>query len=292
MFEGFEHRREAIDGVEIAFSIGGSGPPLLMLHGYPQTRALWAKVAPRLADRFTVICADLRGYGDSAKPPGEADSANYSFRAMASDQAGLMRRLGFERFHLVGHDRGARAAHRLALDHPRAVATVTLMDIAPTHATFAQVDRRLASAYWHWYFLQQPAPFPERLIGADPDFFYETCLFGWGAATRDDFDKEQLADYRRAWRDPAMIHASCADYRAAAGVDFDRDAVETGAIDCPALVLYGAQGVMAKTFDLADEWRDICKNLSVLAMPGGHFFVDQHPQATADRLREFLLRHA
>ncbi len=170
--------------------------------------------------------------------------------------------------------------------------TVTLMDIAPTHATFAKVDRRLASAYWHWYFLQQPAPFPERLIGADPDFFYETCLFGWGAASQEDFDPEQLADYRRAWRNPAMIAASCADYRAAAHADFDLDARESKTIDCPALILYGAQGVMAKTFDLADEWRDICTDMTVLAMSGGHFFIDQHPQATADRLREFLLRHS
>jgi haloacetate dehalogenase len=293
MFEGFERRVENIDGIDIAFVIGGSGPPVLMLHGYPQTHALWARVAPQLAQNFTVVCADLRGYGASSKPPAEPDSANYSFRALASDQVGLMRRLGFPRFHLVGHDRGARTGHRLALDHPDALRSLTLMDIAPTYTLFMRVDRRLAAAYWHWYFLQQPQPFPERLIGADPDFFFEICLFGWGAATKEDFDPEMLDAYRRAWRDPAMIHGSCSDYRAAAGVDLDLDTRDLArTIDCPTLILYGAQGVMAKLFDLPEEWRPICPNMAASAMPGGHFFIDQHPDATATRLRDFLQSHS
>lgn len=289
MFEGFRDARAEIDGVEIAYWIGGSGPPVLLLHGFPQSRALWARVAPDLAQHFTVVCADLRGYGQSSKPPAPPDAANYSFRAMARDQLGLMRSLGFETFALVGHDRGGRAAHRLAVDAPEAVSRLVVMDIVPTHTIFMRADRHLAAVYWHWYFLQQPWPFPERLIGADPDFFYETCLFGWGAAGPDDFAADQLAEYRRCWRDPAMIHGSCADYRAAAGVDFQNDAADLDAkVQCPTLVLYGGQGAMGKMFDLEKEWRAFCTNMTAEAMPGGHFFIDQHPQETVEKLLRFL----
>lgn len=289
MFEGFEDRRESIGGTDIAFWIGGDGPPVLLLHGYPQSRALWARVAQRLAEKFTVVCADLRGYGDSAKPPPIELCKNYSFRAMAGDQLGLMRRLGFEHFALVGHDRGARTAHRLALDAPEVVTKLALLDIIPTHTMFMRTDRGLASLYWHWYFLQQPAPFPERMIAGDPDFFFETCLFGWGAASPEDFAADQLADYRRCWRDKAMIAGSCADYRAAAHVDLALDAADLGAkIRCPALALYGAQGAMAKLFDMEAEWRPFCENLTARAMPGGHFFIDQYPEETAAELLAFL----
>ncbi len=289
MFEGFDDRRESVEGVEIAFWIGGEGPPLLMLHGYPQSRALWARVAKLLVKDFTLVCADLRGYGDSAKPTPSADCGNYSFRALARDQLGLMRRLGFEKFDLVGHDRGARTAHRLALDAPEAVKKLVLMDIVPTHTMFMRADRHLASVYWHWYFLQQPAPFPERLIAADPDFFFETCLFGWGAASAGDFAPDQLAEYRRCWREAKMIAGSCADYRAAASVDLADDAADLGRkISSPTLVLYGAQGAMAKLFDMAAEWRPFCQDMTAKALPGGHFFIDQHPRQTAAELLAFL----
>jgi pimeloyl-ACP methyl ester carboxylesterase len=182
MFEGFTRGDANIDGTDIAYVMGGSGPPVLLLHGFPQSRAMWARVAPRLASRYTTVCADLRGYGASAKPKCLPDRSNYAFRAMAADQIGLMRRLGFERFHLVGHDRGGRTGHRMALDHPDAVRTLTVMDIVPTYTMFMETNRQVAGSYWHWYFLSQPEPFPERLIGHDPDFFYETCLAGWGAA--------------------------------------------------------------------------------------------------------------
>ncbi len=206
MFDGLERERLRIGDLEISYVTAGSGPPVLLLHGYPQNLAMWAKVAPQLAVDFTVVCADLRGYGDSSKPICASDRSNYAFRAMAADQVGLMRALGFERFHVVGHDRGGRTSHRMALDHPDTVLSLAVLDIVPTYAMFMETNRHVSGAYWHWYFLSQPEPFPERLIGADPDFFYETCLAGWGATKVSDFDPEQLADYRRCWRHPAMIH--------------------------------------------------------------------------------------
>ncbi len=293
MFDSFERRVIDVDGTGIACVVGGSGPPLLMLHGFPQTRAMWARVAPELARRFTVVCADLRGYGDSAKPRSLPDRSNYSFRTFAADQAGLMKRLGFERFHVVGHDRGGRTAHRMALDHPSAVRTLTVMDIVPTYAMFMDTNRKVAGAYWHWYFLALPEPFPERLIGADPDYFYEACLVGWGAMTLSDFDAEMLAEYRRAWADPAMIHGSCSDYRAAATIDLKHDTADIDRkVECPTLVFYGASGVMAKLFDIPNEWRKRCRNVEEASLPSGHFFIDQYPDATARTLHDFLKRHS
>jgi haloacetate dehalogenase len=292
MFEGFEQGVASIGGIDIAYVRGGSGPPLLLLHGFPQNKTMWRHVAARLANDFTVVCADLRGYGDSAKPQGLPDPSNYSFRAMAADQLGLMRSLGFERFHMVGHDRGGRTGHRMALDYPAAVQTLTVMDIVPTHAMFMDTNRKVAGAYWHWYFLSQPAPFPERLIGADPDFFYETCLVGWGAAKLADFDAEALADYRRCWRDPAMIHGSCSDYRAAASIDLDHDGADIDRkVACPTLVFYGAAGQMAGLFDIPAEWRKRCAAIEQASLPGGHFFVDQFPDKTAEIVATFLKGH-
>jgi haloacetate dehalogenase len=291
MFENFSHQRLSIEGIEIDFQIGGSGPPLLLLHGYPQCKAMWAKVAPLLAQRFTVVCPDLRGYGDSAKPRCLPDKTNYSFRAMAGDQVGLMRRLGFARFQVAGHDRGARTAYRMALDHPHAVQSLAVMDIVPTYTMFMETNRKVAAAYWHWYFLSQPEPFPERLIEGDPDYFYETCLIGWGSAKIADFDAQMMAEYRRAWRNPEMIHGSCADYRAAATVDLKLDAADAARIlEIPTLVFYGAHGQMAQLFDIPAEWRKRCSTVEAASLPGGHFFVDQFPQEVAATLQEHLLR--
>jgi haloacetate dehalogenase len=290
MFEGFARHAVNVGGIEIACVVGGSGPPVLMLHGFPQNMAMWARVAPLLAEQFTVVCADLRGYGDSAKPQSLPDRSNYAFREMAADQLGLMRYLGHERFHVVGHDRGGRTGHRLALDHPEVTRSLTVMDIVPTHAMFIDTNRKVAGAYWHWYFLSQPEPFPERLIGNDPDFFYETCLVGWGATRVADFDPEMIADYRRAWRNPAMIHGSCSDYRAAAGIDLDHDTADIARkVDCPVLAFHGSQGVMAKLFDIPAEWRKRCASVQSASLPGGHFFVDQFPAQTAEILRKFLM---
>jgi haloacetate dehalogenase len=291
MFDGFDRKNVRVGDVDIACVVGGAGPPVLMLHGFPQTHALWARVAPLLAGEFTVVCADLRGYGDSTKPPETPDFAAYSFRAMAADQLGLMRALGFDGFHVVGHDRGGRTAYRMALDHAAALISLTVMDIVPTAVMFTQTNRKVAHAYWHWYFLAQPAPFPERLIASDPDYFYETCLVGWGASKLTDFDPEQLDAYRRSWRDPEMIRGSCSDYRSAASIDLQHDLADAGrVVTCPTLVLYGANGVMAGLFDIPAEWNRLCADKAAIAMPGGHFFIDQHPAETAAALRTFLRR--
>ena len=291
MFEGFERKLVNVDGIEIACVVGGSGPPVLMLHGFPQCLAMWADVAPRLARNYTVVCADLRGYGDSAKPRCAPDHSNYAFRALAQDQVGVMRQLGFSRFHVVGHDRGGRTGHRLALDHGQAVISLTVMDIVPTYAMFMETTHKVSHAYWHWYFLSQPYPLPERLIGHDPDFFYEACLVGWGAAKITDFNPEMMAEYRRAWRNPDMIHGSCSDYRAASTIDLANDTADrASAVRCPTLVLFGSTGVMAQHFDIPAEWRKCCENVTPASLPGGHFFVDHYPDETAEILKRFLDR--
>jgi haloacetate dehalogenase len=289
LFEGFARKSIPAGEATINCVVGGNGPPLLLLHGFPQNLAEWARVAPLLAKEFTVVCADLRGYGDSFKPKCLPDKSNYAFRAMAADQVGLMNQLGFKRFHVVGHDRGGRTAHRMALDHPEAVLSLAVLDIVPTYAMFMETNRFIAGAYWHWYFLSQPEPFPERLIGNDPDFFYETCLVGWGAARVEDFDAEMLADYRRCWRDKAMIHGSCSDYRAGASIDLEHDQADLGRqVQCPALAFWGAKGLMHKLFDIEAQWRRACANLKTASLPGGHFFVDQFPAETARILAGFL----
>ena len=289
MFEGFQQRRVDVGDVVIHCMVGGSGPGLLLLHGFPQNLYMWAHVAPWLIDEYTVVCADLRGYGGSSKPVGAPDHTNYSFRAMAADQLALMRSLGFEQFHLVGHDRGGRTGHRMALDHPASVLSLAVLDIVPTYVMFDEANRHIARAYWHWYFLQQPAPYPEQVIAADPDTFYEGCLFGWGATGAEAFDPDQLEQYRRGWRDAAAIHGSCCDYRAAGSVDFELDRADLGRqVQCPALVFSGSAGLMHGLFDMQAVWAPRLANMRQASLPGGHFFVDQFPKETARILREFL----
>lgn len=287
MFEGF--RREMVQSeVGINAVIGGSGDPVLLLHGYPQNLAMWARVAPMLARDHTVVCTDLRGYGDSEKPAQTEDLANYSFRRMAQDQVEVMEALGFERFHVVGHDRGARTAHRMALDHVDAVRSVAVLDIVPTFDMFAKVDPATARAYWHWYFLQQAAPFPEEVIAANPDHFFEGCLTGWGQMSLSEFDPEQLASYRSSWRTREAIFGGCADYRAAAEVDVRLDEADLHrTVDCPALVCWGEYGI-ARLFDVAALWADRFTRMSTATLPSGHFFVDEFPQETAEILQGFL----
>ncbi|MFK7869483.1 MAG: alpha/beta fold hydrolase [Roseobacter sp.] len=290
MFEGFDRATVQCDAQKIHYVTAGSGPAVLLLHGFPQTHAMWHKVAPALAQGFTVVASDLRGYGASSKPQG---TKAYSFRNMAADQVSLMKQLGHEQFHLVGHDRGGRVAHRLALDSPEVVQSLTVMDIVPTYYLLSTLDKSVATAYYHWFFLPQPSPFPERMIEADPDAFFESCLLGWGAAKLDAFDAEALAAYREAWRDPETIRGFCADYRAAIEVDFDHDAADLDRkIDCPALVLYGADGAMARAYDIPQTWQSRLRNMAAQAIPGGHFFVDETPDQTITSLREFLERYA
>jgi haloacetate dehalogenase len=289
VFEGFQRKRFKTGGIEISYAIGGSGPPLLLLHGYPQTHAMWAKIAPKLAERFTVVAADLRGYGDSSKPACLPDFSNYSFREMAADQVALMRGLGFERCHVIGHDRGGRVAHRMALDHPGRVLSLAVMDIVPTYAMIMDTNARVATAYWHWYFLAQPEPFPEHMIGRDPDAFFETCLTTWGKAALCEFDPEQLAEYRRCWRNPGFIQGSCSDYRAALAVDVHHDAADLAKkVECPALVLWGTLGLMHQLFDMEAEWKKRLAQMETATLPGGHFFPDQFADETARVLGEWL----
>ncbi|MBV6658217.1 MAG: alpha/beta hydrolase [Devosiaceae bacterium] len=290
VFPGFEAGSvQTDDVVSISYVTAGSGPALLLAHGYPQTKALWAKLAPALAQEFTVVAADLRGYGASSKPDPGDDGAPYAFRAMARDMARLMHALGHETFHYVGHDRGARAGHRLAKDSPERLLSLAVLDIVPTEAIWEQMGHQLAKSYWHWLLLSQPAAFAEALIGADPDFFFEHCLTSWGRAKLDQFEPAQLEAYRQAWRDPAMIAGSTADYRAAATLDRHDDAEDAATrIQCPLLVLYGGTGVMGELFDVEGVWRvEAAGPVTAKPMPGGHFFIDTHPKETLAELQRF-----
>ncbi len=288
MFEGFQEHRIEVDGTMIHCQVGGNGPPVLLLHGFPQTHAMWAQIAPDLVRDYTVVCADLRGYGASDKPRGVE---NYSFRAMGGDQVGVMASLGFDRFHVVGHDRGGRVAHRMALDHDDNIMSLTVMDIVPTHLLLNELNTPVARAYYHWFFLAQPEPFPEEMILENPNRYYESCLLGWGASKLQDFAPNQMAAYRQAWSDPDCVRAMCDDYRAAIDFDFAIDAADLDQkVLCPSLVLYGADGAMAKAYDVGATWHDRLATYEVEAVTGGHFFVDQSPQETVAVLRAFLTR--
>lgn len=289
LFPGFETRDvESAPGVSIRVRVGGRGAPLLLLHGHPQTSAIWHKVAPALAERFTLVLADLRGYGDSSKPTGESDHANYSKRTMARDMLAVMRSLGHPRFGVMAHDRGARVAHRLAVDHPEAVSRLVVLDIAPTLAMYEQTGEAFARAYWHWFFLIQPAPFPERMIGADPDAYWlKKC--GSGSAGLAPFAPEALAEYLRCFRDPAAIHASCEDYRAAASIDIAHDDADGGRkLACPLLALWGEHGAVHRCFDVLALWRERASDVRGWPLPGGHYLAEERPGEVAEAFARFF----
>jgi haloacetate dehalogenase len=291
MIDGFEHTRIETPGASIATSVGGSGPALLLLHGYPQTRAMWHRVAPRLAERFTVVLTDLRGYGDSSKPAGDAEHRTYSKRAMAADQVAVMRALGFERFAVVGHDRGGRVGHRLAVDHPERVTHLAVLDIVPTFHVFERADRHMAMAYYHWFFLAQPFDLPERLIGADPRTFLHRKIGGWGTGL-EVFAPEALAEYERCF-DAATIHASCEDYRAAATIDLEHDGQDRDRrIEAPLLALWGANGFVGRHYDVLDVWRAYAGDVRGEALPSGHYLAEERPVETAQALEAFLVTGA
>jgi len=291
VFDGFSDQRiDAADDVSIRVRVGGVGPPVLLLHGYPQTHACWHAVAPRLvAAGFTVVLADLRGYGDSSKPAGGPDHAAYAKRVMAADQVTVMRRLGFDRFCLAGHDRGGRVAHRLALDHPGAVARLAVLDIAPTATMYALTDRAFATGYYHWFFLIQPAPMPERLIGADPEFYLRTKLNAWSQGQDSFFAPRPVAEYLRCFADPATIAATCEDYRAAAGIDLEHDAADADRrIAAPLLALWGERGLVGRLYDVLETWRAKALDVRGHALPTGHYLPEEAPEATADALAAFF----
>ena len=291
LFEGFERRWVDSGDIILHCRIAGAGPPLLLLHGFPQSHVMWHAVAPRLAERFTVVAADLRGYGDSAKPAGGPPHAAYAKRTMARDMVGLMARLGFARFDLVAHDRGARVAHRLALDHPDVLERLALIDIVPTRTLFEATDMAVAMAYEHWFFLAQPAPFPETMIGAAPIAYLHAKLGGWGTGLGA-FAPAALAEYERGIQDPATVHAMCEDYRAAATIDLDHDRADPAArIACPLLVLWGEHGLMHRRFDVAATWRERHARpaeVEARLVPAGHFLVEEAPDATLAALQPFL----
>lgn len=290
-FDGFELRQVAVPDGTLRLRIGGSGPPLLLLHGNPQTHAMWHRVAPELARRFTVICPDLRGYGFSFKPPAREDHAAHAKRAMAADMAALMTALGFDRFMVGSHDRGARVAHRLALDHANRVTRLAVLDIVPTIEHLERTDLAFALGYWHWFFLAQPAPMPETLIGADPEewFHLHTSREPKG---RDFFAPEALADYLAALREPGTITGICEDYRAAVTIDLahDRDSRARGQrIGCPVLALWGAKGRVGQWYEPLALWRQYADG-AVTGGPvaSGHYLAEEAPGEVLAAFRDFF----
>ena len=286
LFPGFTTHRICTSASEIRCVVGGNGPPVLLLHGYPQTHVMWHRIAPSLARDFTVVCADLRGYGDSGKPASDDTHAAYSKRAMAKDMVELMRDLGHPAFRLVGHDRGGRVAHRLCLDHPDTVTQVAVLDISPTRTMYGRTDRAFATAYYHWFFLIQPFDLPERLIGADPVYYLRRKLGGWGTGL-EHFDPRALAEYERCFRNPATVHASCEDYRAAASIDLEHDAAAQK-IACPMLVLWGERGVVNRLFDPLADWRAVAMDVRGRALQTGHYLAEEAPDETLRELMQFF----
>jgi len=290
LFPGFSAQRIRANGTEIHVVAGGAGPPLLLLHGYPQTHAIWHAIAPALARDYTVVCADLRGYGDSGKPASDATHAAYSKRAMAQDMVGVMRALGFPRFRLAGHDRGGRVAHRLCIDHPEAVERVAVLDISPTRTMFAETNQAFATAYYHWFFLIQAFDLPEKLIGADPVFYLRRMMGRLGTGLGY-FDARALAEYERCFADPATIHATCEDYRAAASIDLEHDNADVAAgrkVQCPLLVLWGEKGVVNRLFDPLHDWGAVAIDVRGKALPSGHYVPEEAPDETLRELQAFF----
>ena len=288
LFPGFRTLAVSVEGSMVHLRTGGRGPPLLLLHGYPQTHVLWHKVAPILADHFTIVAADLRGYGDSAKPEGGGDHSAYSKRAMANDLVAAMSALGHDRFVVGSHDRDARVAHRMAIDHPDKVLKLATLDIAPTREMYRDTTDAFARAYWHWFYLITPAPFPERMIGADPDAWWlKKC--GSGSAGLTPFAPDALAEYLRCFRDPATIHASCEDYRAAATIDIVHDDADGARkMAQPLLALWGEHGAVNACFDVLALWRERAADVRGHTLPGGHYLAEELPDQVAAAFLSFF----
>lgn len=287
MFEGFKRKTVRTSGTEINLVIGGTGPCLLLLHGYPQTHVIWHKVAPALAERFTVVASDLRGYGDSGKPETDAAHTPYSKREMARDQAEVMSALGFDRFSVVGHDRGGRVAHRLARDYRDRVERLAVLDICPTLDMYETTDMAFASAYYHWFFLIQPADYPEKMIGRDPDFYLAKKMKF--LADGNAITPEAMAEYLRCFRDPATIHASCEDYRAAATIDLEHDRADREErLDIPVLALWGSDGIIGRLYDPLEIWRRYTDGaVSGGPVLSGHYIPEEAPDHLLRELFSF-----
>ena len=296
LFPGTRETRFQTGEAEIYARIGGSGPPLLLIHGFPQTHAMWHRIAPELMQNFTCVMPDLRGYGYSSCPPNDAANLAYSKRVMASDLIALMAALGHARFAVVGHDRGARAAYRMALDHPAAVSTLTVLDIVPTHAMWTDFTVRLAMVTYHWLFLAQPFPLPEMLIEKSPIGYLDYTMASWtGTRNLAAFDDRALAEYRLHYATPEHIHATCNDYRAGATIDMAIDSADVAAgrkIASPTLVLWGNHGIPSETSSPLQTWQTWCRRAEGHAVDSGHFVAEENPKAVLEALLPFLITHA
>ena len=286
---GFTVEKITLPGVEINYASAGTGPPILLLHGHPQTHIVWRKVAPLLVNAgYCVIAPDLRGYGDSGKPKSDADHLPYSKRVMAQDQVALMAKLGHERFSVVGHDRGGRVAHRMARDYPGVVERLAVLDIAPTDFMYAHTNKEFATRYFWWFFLIQPYDFPERMIASDPEYFLRRHIAGQvkidGAVSND-----AMAEYLRTYNNPDTIHAICEDYRASAGIDLEHDKLDQGyLIEAPLLVIWGAMSVVGDLYDVVETWRQKARNVKGFALPCGHTIPEEAPDELASELLKFF----
>jgi haloacetate dehalogenase len=293
-FPGLRREQIKTSGATINVVYGGHGSPLLLLHGIPETHVLWRKVAPALAQNFTLVTADLRGYGDSSKPPGGADHFGYSKRAMAQDQVEVMEHLGFRKFALVGHDRGGRVAHRLALDYPDRLSKLVIVDIVPTYRCYQDVNKDFATVFFHWFMLVQPSPFPETMLGNSAELFLKYMLFRLGgeeprAGIPDWVDQAAYGDYLRCFRDPQAIRALCEDYRAAASIDLAHDKADLDKkIQCPLLVLWSEKGPFHRMYDVLQTWRERANNAAGKALPAGHFLPEQIPERFMAEIEPFL----
>ena len=290
-FPGFDHHKVDVTGATINLRTGGQGPALLLLHGYPETHVMWHTIAARLAEDFTLVIPDLRGYGDSSKPEGDDGHVTYSKREMAFDQVEVMMKLGHERFSVAAHDRGARVAHRMALDHEARIEKLSLLDIIPTRDVYLDVDKLVATAYFHWFFLIQKRDLPERLIGGDPDYYFGKIFdAGSGGRPQEVFGTEALAEYVRCHRTAESIHATCEDYRAGASIDLKHDEADLERkISCPVQVLWGGNGLVGLRYKVLKHWQRRAKFVTGAAIDGaGHFLVEEKPDATYEALTAFL----
>ena len=288
MFPTFKRFTQVLSASSVYGVIGGQGPAVLLLHGYPQTHAMWHKVAPQLSQQYTVIAPDLRGYGRSAKPQTDKQHSPYSKRAMATDLIELMDGLGFNQFCVVGHDRGGRVAHRMAKDHPERVTGLCVLDIAPTREMYQETTELFAKSYWHWFFLIQPHPFPENLINSNAEAYLKHKI-GSGKAGMGPFSDLALTDYLTAWSNPATVHASCEDYRAAATIDVEHDNEDgTEKVECPVLTLWGEHGIIDQCFEPLSLWRERAHNVSGKALPSGHYIAEEIPEILIQELIPFL----
>ncbi len=296
LFAGTQEHRISTGEAEIFVRTGGSGPPLLLIHGFPQTHAMWHRVAPQLMERFTCVMPDLRGYGYSSCPANDPQNSAYSKRAMAKDLVAVMAALGHSRFAVASHDRGARVGYRMALDHPGNVSCLAVLDIVPTHAMWHNFTVRLAMKTYHWLFLAQPHPLPEMLIEQNPVGYLDYTLASWTKAKDlSAFSAEALAEYRMHYATPEHIHATCNDYRAGATYDLAADEADVAAgrkIACPMLALWGSAGIPSETDSPLAKWRDWCAHVEGRAIDSGHFIAEENPAETLAALMPFLATHA